>query len=103
MKINFATCSSLPLQSNIPRVNPTSRSGRTCAALIRRAPRLRKHDYYFIARHQFEIMNRYRAGIMTGDFGGKLHPRNFCLGIRCIISEHRMAIVYEYLSAMTKP
>jgi len=57
MKINFAARGSLTLQSNIPRVNSTSSSGSIRPALIRRAPRLRKHDYYFIATHQFKIMN----------------------------------------------
>lgn len=77
MKINFAVCGSLPLQSNIPRTNSTNSAPEVLVPLWSgaRMSHSRKHDYYFIAMHQFEIMNI--VPIVTGDLGEKQRPRNF--------------------------
>lgn len=91
MKINIAVCGSLLLQSNIQskyrgQIQPTARHRKyTRAALIRRArvSRSRKHDYYFIAMHQFGIMNI--VPIVTGDLDEKQCPSNFNLYVYAVL------------------
>lgn len=91
MKINIAVCGSLPLQSNIQskfRGQPTNGSAPEVhprAALIRRVlvSRSRKHDYYFIAMHQFGIMNI--VPIVSGDLDEKQCPSNFNLYVYAVL------------------